>query len=46
MTTDYESYLAKIGITDEEQTQIVLDFIETLFNTTIEIMNIKQSKND
>ena len=39
MNKDYEQYLKHIGITNEEDKMIVLDYIIALFNTAITIMN-------
>lgn len=44
MSKDYEQYLKHIGITDEYDKMIVLNFMNTLFNTAIEIMNKEETE--
>lgn len=39
MQTDYDDFFKRVGITDDDDKNIVLDFVETLFNITIEIIN-------
>ena len=43
MIRDYEKYFNNIGIADDDK-KIVLDYVETLFTITINIMN--KSSND
>lgn len=46
MTKDYEYVFNKFGVTNEEEKTIIIDFIETLYKTTIEIINNKEGQND
>lgn len=39
MKTDYDDFFKRVGITDDDEKKIVLDFVETLFNITIETIN-------
>lgn len=39
MNTDYDDYFKSVGITDDNDKKVVLDFVETLFNITIETIN-------
>lgn len=39
MRKDYDEFYKSIGITDDEDKRIVFDFMDTLFEITINIMN-------
>lgn len=39
MNTDYDDFFKSVGITDDNDKKVVLDFVETLFNITIETIN-------
>lgn len=38
---EYEAFFKSIGITDDEDKKAVFDFMDTLFDITIKIMNNK-----
>lgn len=39
MNTDYENYFNMIELTNEDEKLTMISFIETLFKTTIDIIN-------
>lgn len=39
MTQDYDNFFKHVGINDDEDKKIVFDFMDTLFDITINIMN-------
>lgn len=41
---EYEGFFKNVGITDDEDKKVVLDFMDTLFNITIEIINNETNK--
>lgn len=42
MQTDYDDFFKRVGITDDSDKKIVLEFVETLFNITIDTLNNKE----
>lgn len=44
MQTDYDDYFERVGITDENDKKVALDFVEALFNITIETINNQLNK--
>jgi hypothetical protein len=39
MRKDYDEFYNSIGLTDDEDKRIVFDFMDTLFDITLNIMN-------
>lgn len=46
MTTEYDNFFNQVGITNETDKMIVMNFMETLLNTTLEIINKEQNKQE
>lgn len=39
MCKDYDDFYNSVGITDDEDKKVVFDFMDTLFNITLNIIN-------
>ena len=46
MKTEYDNFFNQVGITNETDKMIVMNFVETLLNTTLEIINKEQNKQE
>ena len=43
MRKDYDEFYNTVGITDEEDKKVVFDFMDTLFDITLNIINNKKT---
>ena len=46
MKKDYDYFFESIGLTNEEEKNTMISYIETLFKTTIEIINNNKEQYD